>query len=158
MAGAGIQKGVWSKKTVSLEADSEESCVPCLPHALWRRPPFLSQSHIPGLVPIMGLIESKSSQSTAKTSKVPFDCCHCFEDSRLTSCAHCAFSGFALSWLLSSTQCASVPWQGLSYWVWCCPVNSRLADPHAAGWVSAFASHLPVGCWDYRCALLASTF
>lgn len=37
---AGAQKGVWSKKTVSLEADSKESCVPCLPHAVWEETPF----------------------------------------------------------------------------------------------------------------------
>lgn len=136
MGPAAAQKGVFGVRRLSLVADSEESCAPCLPHAVGRRPPFPSQSLIPGLLPVMGLIETKSSQSTAKDRKGPFWLLSSLWRQQVqVLCAHCAFSWFALSWLLGSTQCSSFPRQGLSYCLTSCPVNSRLAAPHAAGWV-----------------------
>lgn len=123
-----------------------------------RRAPFLSQSLIPGLVLVMGLIDFKSSQSIAKDREGPF-------------------------WLLSSLRGQQAQALCTRYIQRVCPLlasqqhtvrfcsaagPSLLSDAvlrtpgqltHVLlGESSAFTSHLTEGCWDYRCALLGSTF
>lgn len=104
-------------------------------HMLWGGDPLFHHNLLSlDLFLSWASLTPRAHSQQLKTAKVPFGCCHRCEDSRLKSCAHCAFSGFALSWLLSSTQCGSVPWQGLSY---CLTLSCELqASCPTCCWVS----------------------
>lgn len=128
---------------------------------LWGgRPPFLSQSLIPGLVPVMGLIETKSSQSTAKDLKGPFWLLSLLWRQQVqVLCALCVQlvcdvggSSFLASQQNTVRFCSTAGPLLLSDWLSC----ELQASCPTCCWVSLLPL-LPVGCWD-RCTLLGSTF
>lgn len=123
-----------------------------------RRPPFLSQSLVPGLVLLIGLIDFKSSQSIAKDREGPFWLLSSLRGQQAQ--VLCTLCIQRVCPLLAPQQhtvrfCSAA---GPSL-----PSDAVLRTPgqltHVLlGESSAFASLLTEGCWDYRCALLGSTF